>query len=337
VHLHDFKALNMQGTLSHTGRHIVLASNLPESVPGTAVDRQCGSSQQAVHFAAQAVMSGTQDVVIAGGVEMMSSVPIGSNVADSEPKGRGIPVSPSIRAKYPHLKTPNFSQFDGAELLAEKADISRKDMEAFAVMSHRRAVEATQKGLFDKEIVPVRGINPKTKEQQMHVKDEGIRPNTSLESLAKLPPLRKSPPGRITAGTASQICDGASAVLICNEAGLKKLGLTPRAKVVALALAGSDPVMMLYGPVPATRHALAKAQMSVHDLDLYEVNEAFACVPLCWVKELRADMDKLNVNGGGTLCACELCFTFFHIIPFSQQCRWATHWVQPVRNCSRRW
>lgn len=281
------------------GRNIVLASKLPESVPGTSVDRQCGSSQQALHFAAQAVMSGTQDIVIAGGVEAMSTVPIGSNVMDSMPKGRGIPITESIREKYTALQGPMFSQFDGAELLAVKCDISRDDMDQFAVLSHNRAEKATKEGRFANEIVVLKGKDPKTNEEVVHDKDEGIRAGMTIAAAQKLGPLKKGDnPGRITAATSSQICDGASAVLICNEAGLKKLGLKPRAKIVTLALAGSDPVIMLYGPVPASKNALAKAGLTINDMDLYEVNEAFASVPLAWLKELGGDITKLNVNGG---------------------------------------
>lgn len=278
------------------GRHCVLASRLPESVPGVTVDRQCGSSQQAVHFAAQAVMSGVQDVVIAGGVEMMSSVPIGSNVQDSAPKGRGLPVSAAIKAKYPQMKGAMFSQFEGAELLALKCGVTRKEMDDFALLSHQRAAQAIKENRFKNEIVAIKGFDKKANREVVHDQDEGVRFGLGLERLQKLKTL--TPDGRVTAGSASQIADGASAVLICNAAGLKKLGLTPRAKIVSLALAGSDPVMMLYGPVPATKSALAKANMTMADLELYEVNEAFAPVPLAWVKELGADMNKLNVNGG---------------------------------------
>lgn len=281
-------------------RNAILASKLPESVPGTTVDRQCGSSQQALHFAAQAVMSGTQDIVIAGGVEVMSTVPIGSNVMDTISKNRGIPITQVIRDKYPELKAPMFSQFEGAEILAKRYDLSREEMDKFACQSHLRAATATKEGRFRREIVPVKCIDGKTNTEYLHSVDEGVRANMTLDALAKLPLLKKDPenPGRLTAGTASQICDGASALLICNEAGLKKLGLVPRAKVLQMALAGSDPVTMLYGPVPATKTALTKSNLSINDIDLYEVNEAFASVPLTWAKELKADLSRLNVNGG---------------------------------------
>jgi acetyl-CoA acetyltransferase family protein len=288
------------GQAGNLGRNIVLASKLPESVPGTVVDRQCGSSLQAFHFAAQAVMSGTQDIVIAGGVESMSTVPIGSNVMDGMSKNRGAPITSSIRDKYTELKGPMFSQFEGAELLAKKCNITREEMDKLALLSHQRAEAATKGGYFANEIVPFTLVDAATKKTTVHDKDEGIRYGMDMAALVKLPVLKKDPedPGRITAGTSSQICDGASAVLVCNEAGLKKLGLKPRAKVVALALAGSDPLVMLYGPVPATKNVLQKANLKISDIDLYEVNEAFAPVPLAWLKELGADINKLNVNGG---------------------------------------
>ena len=287
------------GQAGNLGRNIVLASKLPEAVPGTVVDRQCGSSLQAFHFAAQAVMSGTQDIVIAGGVESMSTVPIGSNVSDGAAKNRGMPITNSIREKYTELKGPFFSQFEGAELLAKQCNVSREDMDNLALSSHQRAEAATKAGYFQKEIVPIT-VTDKEGKTSVHSKDEGIRFGMDLASLQKLAVLKKDPedPGRITAGTSSQICDGASAVLVCNEAGLKKLGLKPRARVVTLALAGSNPVVMLYGPVPATKNALRQANLKIGDIDLYEVNEAFASVPLAWAKEVGADLGKLNVNGG---------------------------------------
>lgn len=275
-------------------RNVVLSSKLPESVPGTTVDRQCGSSQQAVHFAAQAVMSGTQDIVIAGGVEVMSLIPIGSNIMDGMAAGRGMPSGENIQKRYPGVM---FSQFEGAEIVAQKFNITREEMEQLAVNSHKRAFEATKEGKFKSEIIPVKGYDKKKDQEVVHNTDEGIRWPTDPEKLKKLP-LLKPDGGRITAGTASQICDGASAMLICNEAGLKKLGLRPRARIVALALAGDDPVMMLGGPIPATKNVLNRAGLSMDDMDLYEVNEAFASVPLAWQKELGADLNKLNVNGG---------------------------------------
>jgi len=283
------------------GRNMVLSSTrVPESVPGTSVDRQCGSSQQAIHFAAQAVMSGVQDVVVAAGIEHMSSVPIGANVADGVKAGHGVPMDASIKSTYgPALKARGqkfFSQFEGAEILAEKYKISRKEMEHFAVSSHKKAVHAQKTGYFKREIVPLQG-HDKEGNAVLHDADEGIRPSTSMAGLASLKAL-KPKNGTVTAGLASQICDGAAAVLICNEAGLKKLGIRPRAKIVSLAVAGSDPVMMLAGPIPATYKALKRCGLSMADMDLYEVNEAFAPVPLAWAKEFKADMNKLNVNGG---------------------------------------
>jgi len=233
-------------------------------------------------------------------VESMSTVPIGTSVSDGAAKGRGMPITNSIREKYTELKAPFFSQFEGAELLGKKCNITREEMDKFALLSHHRAEAATKGGYFANEIAPFTVVDAATKKSTVHDKDEGIRYKMDLESLQKLPVLKKDPedPGRITAGTSSQICDGASALLVCNEAGLRKLGLKPRARVVALALAGSDPVVMLYGPVPATKNVLQKANMKIGDIDLYEVNEAFAPVPLAWLKEVGADINKLNVNGG---------------------------------------
>ena len=276
------------------GRNCVLASKLPESVPGTTVDRQCGSSQQAIHFAAQAVMSGTQDIVIAGGVEIMSLIPIGSNIMDVMEE-RGTPMSENIQDRYPEVGM--FSQFAGAEMLAEKYELTREQMDAFSVLSHKRALAATEAGKFKGEIIPVTGWNRKTDEDELHDRDQGIRPKTSLETLAKLK-LLAGDEGRLTAGTSSQICDGAAAVLVCNENGLKKLGVKPLAKIVTLALAGSDPVIMLEGPIPATKRALKQANLSIDEIDIYEVNEAFASVPMAWLKGVGGDMKKLNINGG---------------------------------------
>jgi len=295
------------GQAGNVGRNMVLASKkVPESVPGTSVDRQCGSSQQAIHFAVQAVMSGTQDVVIAAGVEHMTSVPIGSNVADAFKAGHGLPMSDAINAKYgERLKERGqrmFSQFEGAEIMAEHYDLKRSDMDEFALASHQKAVAAQKAGYFKREIVPLQG---KDKEGNVvtHDADEGVRANASIQALNKLKSLKElqskgKMKGMVTAGLASQICDGAAAILICNEDGLKKLGVKPRARFVSLGLAGADPVMMLGAPIPATEVALQKAGLSMKDMDLYEVNEAFAPVPLGWAKALGADLNKLNVNGG---------------------------------------
>ncbi|KAI9329386.1 acetyl-CoA C-acyltransferase [Zopfochytrium polystomum] len=282
---------------SNIGRMAVLAAGLPESVPGTTVDRQCGSSQQAVHFAAQAVMSGTQDIVVACGVEVMSKVPIGASVVDGLKGGHGRPEdSQGVKQRYG--ADIQFSQFEGAELVAKRYGVSRGEIEAFAAASHAKAVAATAAGKFKAEIVPVRGVDPKTGEAVVHAADEGIRAGTTVETLAKLPTLK--PGGVMTAGSASQICDGAAAILIVNENGLRKLpkSVRARAKIHTLALAGSDPVMMLDGPIPATRTALKRAGLSIKDMDIYEVNEAFGSVPLAWAKEVGADLSKLNVNGG---------------------------------------
>lgn len=274
-------------------RTSVLGSKLPISVPGTTVDRQCGSSQQALHFAAQAVMSGTQDVVIAGGVESMTKVPMGAAVIDSLKAGHGHPyMGKGIQANYPGVQ---FSQFSGAEMVAKEYDVSREEMDAFALASHQKAEAATKDGKFKEEILVLEGVD-KEGNVVTHDADEGIRFGSTLEGLQGLNPL--APDGRITAGTSSQICDGASAVMIVSEKALKDYNLTPLAKIKSLALAGTDPVMMLAGPIPATESALEKAGLKIEDIDIYELNEAFGSVPLAWAKQLGADLDKLNVNGG---------------------------------------
>jgi acetyl-CoA acetyltransferase family protein len=288
------------------GRNVVLAcKKLPQTVPGAAVDRQCGSGQQAIHAAAQAVMSGVHDCVIAGGVEVMSTVPIGSNIIDGVKAGHGQPMADAMLEKYGEdLKkleefdmSPNmFSQFGGAELLSKKYGFSKADLDNFGFLSQQRANAAAKAGKFQAEIVPVPAKPLKGEASGMHEADEGVRPGVTLESTAKLNPLFKN--GVVSPATASQICDGASAVLICNERGLEKLGLKPRARIHSQALAGDDPVMMLEGPIPASRSALQKAGLQIQDIDVYEVNEAFAPVPLAWCKALGADFEKLNVNGG---------------------------------------
>jgi len=275
----------------NVARNCVLSSKLPITVPGTTVDRQCGSSLQAIHFAAQAVMSGTQDVVIAGGVENMSTVPMGSTVT-AKPQ-YGIPKGKEMEKKWPGIL---FSQFEGAEILAKNWQITRKEMEDLAVSSHERAHNATTKGYFQKEIIPVEVTDANGKVSTFTV-DEGVRYPIDKEKLSKLP-LLKPDGGRITAAISSQITDGASAVLIVNERGLKKLGVKPRAKFVGLSVVGSDPVEMLGGPIPATKILLQKTGLTIDQIDLYEVNEAFAPVPLAWLKALNADKNKLNVNGG---------------------------------------
>jgi acetyl-CoA C-acetyltransferase len=278
----------------NVGRQIVLGSRLPQHVPGTTVDRQCGSSQQALHFAAQAVMSGTQDIVIAGGIEVMSRVPIGSNVTRKTPELKhhtGYPNGDAIKAKY-NTSAPMFSQFTGAELLAKKYGVTKQELDASALRSHARAARALSTGVFASQIVSV-----KDKSGSQHTIDQGVRGGLTMEKMAKLK-LLNGPEGRLTAGTASQISDGAACLLIMNEDGLRKSGLTPRAEIVSMAVCGSDPVIMLEGPIPATEKVLRQANLSIQDMDVYEVNEAFASVPLAWAVALKADLDKLNPNGG---------------------------------------
>ena len=277
----------------NVARNSILASSLPESVPGTTVDRQCGSSQQAIHFAIQAVMSGTQDVVIGGGVEVMSMVPIGSNIKDGYDAGHGFPFdSDGISERYPGIF---FSQFSGAEMMAEKWNLSREDLDRFALSSHQKAAAAVEGKHFDREILPVQAKNEEGK-TDMVLNDEGIRYDASLEALSGLNPISEG--GVITAGNASQITDGAAAVMICNDEGLKKIKADPRARIKGISVVGDDPVIMLSGPIPASRQVLNVANLSINDIDLYEVNEAFAPVPLSWAIELKADIEKLNVNGG---------------------------------------
>ena len=274
-------------------RNAVLSSSFPESVPGTSVDRQCGSSQQAIHFAIQAVMSGTQDIVIGGGVEVMSMVPIGAAVKDGFDAGHGFPFdSDGMKKRYPGIF---FSQFTGAELVAEKWNLSREDLDKFALESHQKAANATDSNFFDREILPVQGKNSEGI-NDMVIADEGIRFDASLDKLSGLKTVIEN--GVVTAGNASQITDGAAAVMVCNDAGLKKIQANPRAEIVSIAVVGDDPVFMLTGPIPASKKALEAANLSIDDMDLYEVNEAFAPVPLAWAAELNADKKKLNVNGG---------------------------------------
>jgi len=256
-------------------------------------DRQCGSGQQAIHFAAQAVMSGTQDLVIAGGVESMTRVPIGSNVVDGLKQGHGQPYDgDGIMKRYPGVR---FSQFTGAELLAKKHALSRGELDEFSYGSHVKAARATKEGRFAREIEKL-DVALEDGSTTVHEADEGIRFDAALEKMKALEPLM--PGGLLTAASSSQICDGASALLIASEAALKQHKLTPRARLHTLTVVGDDPVIMLEGPIPATRKALARAGMRIEDMDLYEVNEAFAPVPLAWAKAVSADPDKLNVNGG---------------------------------------
>jgi acetyl-CoA C-acetyltransferase len=273
-------------------RNAVLASKLPEHVPGTAVDRQCGSSQQALHFAAQAVISGSMDVVIAMGIESMSRVPMGLSAALPAQNGFGTYMSPDIVKKYPNIQ---FSQFMGAEMMAEKYKLTKDELDAFGYGSHQKAIAATQGGKFEKEIVPLE-ITLDDGSKAKHTSDEGIRFDASLDGIKGVKLLREG--GRITAATSSQICDGASGVMICNEAGLKKLGVKPIARVHHMTVIGGDPVIMLEAPIPATKRALEKSGKKISDIDLFEVNEAFASVPVAWLKETGADPARLNVHGG---------------------------------------
>ena len=279
---------------SNVARNAVLASGLPESVPATSIDRQCGSSQQALHFAAQAVMSGTMDIVIAGGVESMTRVPMFTPGTLAEQAGLGTYLSPGMRARYGDVA---FSQFAGAEALARKHGLTRDDLDAFALLSHQRAIAATQAGHFHDEIValPVRFQDGSTNGEQ-HTVDEGIRFDVTPEAIASVKLLQ--PGGVISAANASQICDGASGLLVVNQRGLKTLGVAPLARIHHLQVRGGDPVIMLEAPLAATELALRRAGMRIEDIDLYEVNEAFASVPLAWLKALGADPARLNVNGG---------------------------------------
>ncbi|HEY9545688.1 MAG TPA: acetyl-CoA C-acetyltransferase, partial [Solimonas sp.] len=278
----------------NVGRNGVLASRLPESTPGTTVDRQCGSSQQALHFAAQAVMSGAMDVVIAGGVESMTRVPMFSNAVLAQKAGMGYYVSPAMQQRYPDIE---FSQFIGAEMMAKKYGLSKAQLDQFALESTQRAIAATKAGAFNDEIMPleVRRLDG-AQAGEVHTVDEGIRFDATLEAIASVKLLAEN--GRVTAATASQICDGASAVMVVNEKALKAHGLTPLARIHHMTVIGHDPVIMLEAPLPATQLALKKAGMKIDDIDLFEVNEAFAPVPLAWLQATGADPARLNVNGG---------------------------------------
>ena len=262
-----------------------LATGYTDEVPGTTIDRQCGSSQQALHFAAQAVMSGTQDLVIAGGVQNMSMIPISSAFTVAEKFGVADPfgTSKGWQARYGGQFV---SQFAGAEMIAHKWEVSREDMEKLALESHLRAVRAQKEGRFDREIAPYGDVKV----------DEGPRPDTSLERMATLKTL--APGGRLTAALSSQISDAAAALLVASRAAVDRYGLKPRARVHHMSVRGDDPIWMLTAPIRATRHALAKAGMKLSDIDLVEINEAFASVVLAWQRELGADMEKVNVNGG---------------------------------------
>ena len=277
----------------NVGRNAVLAAGWPESVPATTIDRQCGSSQQALHFAAQGVMSGAYDIVVAAGVEVMSRVTMGSSIG----KDSGFPFGPRVMARYePQGGLKN--QGIGAEMIADQWGITREDLDAFSVESHHRAARATTEGRFEREIIPVlvRDENGVATDEWMTT-DEGIRPDSSVETLANLKPAYQEG-GKVTAGNSSQITDGASAVLIMSEEKARELGYRARAKFHTFALAGVDPVTMLTGPIPATTKVLERAGLTLDDIDLVEINEAFASVVLAWQKEHKADLSKVNVNGG---------------------------------------
>ncbi|MEP2737009.1 MAG: acetyl-CoA C-acetyltransferase [Erythrobacter sp.] len=274
------------------GRMGVLASKvLPQSTPAVSIDRQCGSSQQAIQFAAQAVMSGTQDAVIASGVESMTRVPMGSNMTLHMKEGLGHYMSPGVQEKFPGVQ---FSQFMGAEMIAQKHGMSKDQLDAFAFASHQKAIAATEAGAFKSEIVPITVETPEGEEQ--HIVDEGIRFDATLDGIAGVKLI--DPKGMVTAASASQICDGSSAVLVVSEEALKAHNLTPMARIHNLTVTAGDPVIMLEEPLFATDRALERAGMKIDDIDLYEVNEAFAPVPMAWLKHTGADPEKLNVNGG---------------------------------------
>ncbi|MCL6638934.1 MAG: thiolase family protein [Firmicutes bacterium] len=266
------------------GRQAVLAAGFPTRIPAVTIDRQCGSSQQAVHFAAQAIMAGDMDAIIAAGVECMTRVPLGSSMGSAS-------FNPRIIEKYSII-----SQGISAELISEKWGLTREQLDEFSLESHRKAAAARQAGYFKKQIMPVEVTFPDGS-TGLFTEDEGIRPTTSMEALAGLKPAFK-PDGKITAGNSSQISDGAAAVLMMSEEKARELGLKPRARIAARSVIGDDPVLMLTGPIPASRMALKKAGLSIADIDVYEVNEAFAPVPLAWLRELEADPAKLNPQGG---------------------------------------
>jgi acetyl-CoA C-acetyltransferase len=271
----------------HIGRNAVLASKLPDCVPAVTIDRQCGSSQQALHFAAQAVMSGTQDLVIAAGVESMTRVPIGSPTALAVNAGLGGPWSKRIQDRY---GVTEFSQFTGAQMLADKYGFTRERLDGFALNSHQRAMRAIQSGAFVKEILPLKIDGGE------HTVDEGVRFDATMESIASVKLLKEG--GVLSAANASQICDGAAGILIANDRAVKAHGLKPLARIHNLTVSGGDPVIMLEEPIRATRLALKRCGMKLEDIDLYEINEAFASVPLSWLQSVGGDPERMNVNGG---------------------------------------
>ena len=278
----------------NVGRNAVLAAGFPESVPATTLDRQCGSSQQALHFGAQGVIAGAYDVVIGAGVEVMSRTPMGSSVV----RELGYPFGPRMMARYAE-RGGLVGQGEGAELIAEQWGITRDDMDEFSVRSHQRAAQATAEGRFEREIIPVAIKDDERNDtDELITTDEGIRPDSSVETLAKLKPAFRPENGAVTAGNSSQITDGASGVLVMSDTKAAELGLTPRARFHAFAVAGSDPITMLTGPIPATKMVLQRGGLTMDDIDVIEINEAFASVPIAWAKELDVDLDRVNVNGG---------------------------------------
>jgi acetyl-CoA acyltransferase len=286
----------------NVGRNAVLAAGFPESVPATTIDRQCGSSQQSAHFAAQGVMAGAYDIAVAAGVEVMSSTPMGASVIPGS-----FPFGPRMMARYADVESYGDKglqpQGIGAELIADQWGLTREDLDAFGARSQQLAEQATAEGRFEREIVPVpaKRLDRDTavvESGEMVSRDEGIRPGTTVEKLATLQPAFRKPDGKITAGNSSQITDGASAALIMSEEKARELGLTPRARFHSFALAGVDPVTMLTGPIPATAKVLARSGLTIDDIDHFEVNEAFASVVLAWEKEHKPDMAKVNPNGG---------------------------------------
>jgi acetyl-CoA acyltransferase len=273
----------------NVARNAVLSAGLPESIPGTTVDRQCGSSQQAIHFAAQGVIAGSYDVVIACGVESMTRVPMGASAAN----GPGKPFGPAMMRRYDNVQ---FNQGISAEMLAERWKLDRPSLDKFSLESHRRAARATEQGWFCREILPT-GVQKEDGTTVQVSRDEGIRADTTLEKMATLKTVFKAD-GVVTAGNSSQITDGAAAVLIMERSVAKRLGYKPLARFVAFALAAEDPVMMLSAPIPATRRILEKANLKLEQMDRIEINEAFASVVLAWQKETKADLSRVNVNGG---------------------------------------
>jgi len=278
----------------NVGRNAVLAAGFPESVPATTLDRQCGSSQQALHFGAQGVIAGAYDVVIGAGVEVMSRTPMGASVV----RDLGYPFGPRMMARYAE-RGGLVSQGEGAELIAEQWGITRDDMDEFSVRSHQRAAQATAEGRFERELIPVAiKDDDRNDTDELITADEGIRPDSSVETLAKLKPAFRPDNGMVTAGNSSQITDGASGILVMSDTKAAELGLTPRARFHAFAVAGSDPITMLTGPIPATKMVLQRGGLTMDDIDVIEINEAFASVPIAWAKELDVDLDRVNVNGG---------------------------------------